>query len=114
MDLQPWMGQVGIAGASVGLLYLAMRAFIASVSSRVDQVRTDHAEEMARVTKQHERELQDMRERAQAWEATANRREAALSEALAQNARLQATGDTTVQLLRALRQTAVDRRELET
>lgn len=113
MDLQPWMGQVGIAGASVALLTIAMRAFISSVSSRVAEVRADHEKELARVTTQHERELQDMRERAQAWEATANRREAALSEALAQNARLQATGDTTVQLLRALRQTA-DRRELET
>lgn len=113
MDLQPWMGQVGIAGASVGLLFVAMRAFISSVSGQVDRARADHDKELGRVTAQHERELQDMRERAQAWEATANRREAALSEALAQTARLQATGDTTVQLLRALRQTA-DRRELET
>lgn len=113
MDLQPWMGQVGIAGASVGLLYVAMRAFITTVSSRVAEVRADYEKELARVTAQHERELRDMRERAQAWEATSSRREAALSEALAQNARLQATGDTTVQLLRALRQTA-DRRELET
>lgn len=113
MDLQPWMGQVGIAGASVGLLYVAMRAFISSVGSRVAEIRADHEKELARVTAQHERELQDMRERAQAWEATATRREAALTESQAQTTRLLATGDTTVQLLRALRQTA-DNRELET
>lgn len=114
MDLQPWMGQVGIAGASVGLLYVAMRAFISSVSSRVAEIRADHEKELERVTKQHERELADMRERARAWEATADRREAALAEMMGQNARLLATGDTTVQLLRALRHAAAERPELET
>lgn len=104
MNLDQILGQlVGLGGVG-GLLILLGRRFIASVDRQVTEARTAHAAELGRLTAQHERELRDMRERAQAWEAAANRREAALVEVLQQNGRLQANSETTVQLLRALRQ----------
>lgn len=110
--LEPWMGQVGVAGVLSGLLFFIGRVFINSQDRRVSEVNAAHAAELERLTKQHERELGDMRKRADAWEATANRREAAVTEAMTQNARLQAQGDTTVQLMRALREAAISGREL--
>lgn len=113
MDLQPWMGQVGVAGVLAGLLFLLGRTFIASVNTRVAERNAEHAAELERINRQHERELGDMRARAVAWEATANRREVTLAEALTLNAKLQAGNDTAVQLLRALHSQAQGR-ELET
>lgn len=104
MDLQPWMGQVGVAGALVALLLLLGRTFIRSIDRRVEEIRRDHAAEIERITAQHAVQLADMRERAVAWEATANRREATVTELVAQNSKLQGAQDTAVQLLRALHQ----------
>lgn len=104
MDLQPWMGQVGVAGALVGLLFLLGRTFINSIDRRVREAKEAHAAEIERLTAQHAIQLADMRERAVAWEATANRREATVTELVTQNAKLQGAQDTAVQLLRALHQ----------
>lgn len=106
------MGQVGVAGALVGLLVLLGRTFIAATDRRVTEITTQHAGELKRLTEQHERELRDMRERATAWEATANRREAAMAELVTQNGQLRGANDTAVQLLRAIHQ--MQGRELET
>lgn len=105
------MGQAGVATALVGLLVLLGRTFIASIDRQVKETREAHTAEITRLTKQHERELTDMRERAAAWEATASRREATVNELVIQNGRLQGASDTAVQLLRALHQ--VQGRELE-
>jgi hypothetical protein len=113
VDLNQIFGPLLGVGGLGGLLILLGRRFIASVDRQVAEARTAHEEELKRLTSQHERELRDMRERAQAWEATANRREAALTEVLQQNGRLQANSETAVQLLRALRQ-GQGERELET
>lgn len=107
------MGQLGAAGILGVLLLVLGRAFIASVSAQVAQRNTEHAAELERLNRQHERELGDMRKRAEAWEATAHRREATLAEALTLNATLAAGNDTAVQLLRALHGQA-QARELET
>lgn len=111
VDLQPWMGQVGLAGALVGLLLLLGRTFIGSIDRRVKEVSEAHDAEMKRLTAQHAVQLADMRERAVSWEATANRREATVTELVAQNGKLQGAQDTAVQLLRALHQ--LQGRELE-
>lgn len=105
------MGQVGVAGALASLLFLLGRTFISYVDRRVKETQEAHNNEIGRMTKQHERELGDMRERAVAWEATANRREATVNELVMQNGKLQGANETAVQLLRALHQ--VQGRELE-
>jgi hypothetical protein len=102
--MEPWMGQVGVAGALVGLLVLLGRTFIASVDRRVTETRVAHEAEIQRLIDQHKRELGDMRERAISWETAANRREATVNELVIQNGRLQGTSDTAVQLLKALHQ----------
>lgn len=112
MDLQPWMGQVGVAGALVALLWLLGRTFINSIDRRVREARDAHDAEIKRLTAQHVTQLADMRERAVAWEATANRREATVTELVAQNGKLQGAQDTAVQLLKALHQAGA--RELGT
>lgn len=104
MDLQPWMGQVGVAGALVALLYLLGRTFIGSIDRRVDEARVQHTAEIERMQAQHAIQLADLRERATAWEATANRREATVTELVQQNGKLQGAQDTAVQLLKALHQ----------
>ena len=110
--LEPWMGQVGVAGVLSALLFFLGRVFVNSQDRRVTEATAAHTAELDRLTRQHERELGDMRKRAEAWEATANRREAAVTEAMTQNGRLQAQGDTTVQLMRALREATTSGREL--
>jgi hypothetical protein len=105
------MGQVGVAGALIVLLVFLGKTFIASVDRRVTETRLSHEAEVARLTTQHERELRDMRERAQSWETAANRREATVNELVIQNGRLQGASDTAVQLLKALHQ--AQGRELE-
>lgn len=111
MDLQPWMGQVGMASALVGLLFLLGRTFINSIDRRVEEARKAHAAEIERLTAQHAIQLADMRERAVAWEAAANRREAAVTELMTQNGQARGAQDTAVQMLRVLSQ--VTGRELE-
>jgi len=104
------MGQVGIAGILAALLLTIGKTFIASVDRRVTERQAEHVAELERIRQQHERELGDMRERAQAWEATATRREATINELVMQTGRLQGTSDTAVQLLRAIH--AMQGREL--
>lgn len=113
MGVEPWMGQLGIAGILAVLLLVLGRTWIASVDRRVAERDAEHQRELERITKQHERELTDMRERADAWRVTADRREAALAEALTLNATLAAGNDTAVHLLRAIHGQA-QARELET
>lgn len=109
--MEPWMGQLGVASALVVLLIALGKTFIASVDRRVGEARVSHEEELKRLVAQHERELRDMRERAVAWEATANRREATVNELIIQSGKLQGANETAVQLLKALRQ--AQGRELE-
>lgn len=109
--MEPWMGQLGIAGVMAALLLFMGKTFISSVDRRITEAVTAHDKEIERMTKQHERELGDMRERAVAWEATANRREATVNELVMQNGKLQGANETAVQLLRALHQ--AQGRELE-
>lgn len=104
MDLQPWMGQLGIASASVALFILIGRSYINTVANRVKEITEAHEKEIARLTASWEARLTDMRERAEAWEAAANRSREAASELTAAVARVEAVGDTAVQLLRALRE----------
>ena len=73
MDLQPWMGQIGIAGASVALFVVLGRSYINTVASRVKEVSEAHKAELDRLEKSWEARLSDMRTRAEAWEAAANR-----------------------------------------
>jgi Flp pilus assembly protein TadB len=105
------MGQVGIAGVLAAMLLAIAKAFIGSIDRRVKERDEQHTAELSRLTAQHERELGDMRDRARAWEATADRREATNQELISQNGRLQAGSETAVQLLRALHQ--VQGREID-
>lgn len=109
--MEPWMGQVGVAGGLLALLLALGKAFIASIDRRVAERTAEHVAELARIKEQHERELADMRARAEAWEATATRRESTVNELVMQTGRLQGTSDTAVQLLRAIHQ--MQGRELE-
>lgn len=110
--MEPWMGQVGVAGILGALLLFLGKVFIGSVDRRVAELTAAHAAELARHTAAHERELSDMRAQVLAWEATATRREATVNELVTQNGRLQGTSETAVSLLRALHQ--MQGRELET
>jgi hypothetical protein len=105
------MGQLGVAGSLVVLLVFLGKTFIGNIDRRLSEAVAAHEKETARLIEQHKRELGDMRERAMAWEATANRREATVNELVMQNGKLQGANETAVQLLRALHQ--VQGRELE-
>lgn len=110
--MEPWMAQVGVAGVLAALLLALGKAFISSIDRRVAEATAAHEKELLRLTAQHERELTDMRTQAQAWEATATRREATVNELVMQTGQLRGQGETAVQLLRALHQ--IQGRELET
>jgi hypothetical protein len=104
VDLQPWMGQLGIASASVVLFVLIGRSYINSVANRVKEITDAHERELARLTVLWEARLSDVRERAEAWEAAASRREEATQELTAAVTRVETVGETAIHLLRALRE----------
>lgn len=104
MDLQPWMGQVGIAAASVALFIAIGRSYINSVSGRVKEVREQHAEHLKDLTTSWEARLTDMRTRAEAWEAAANRREESARELAAGMSRVESMMAQNLALLRAIRE----------
>lgn len=104
VDLQPWMGQVGIAAASVGLFIAIGRSYINSISNRVKEVREQHAEHLKDLTASWEARLLDMRTRAEAWEAAATRREESARELAAGMARMESAMTQNLALLTAIRQ----------
>jgi C4-dicarboxylate-specific signal transduction histidine kinase len=98
------MGQLGIAGATV-VLWLALgRSYINSVASRVREVREQQQEALAKLEASWEARLADMRQRAEAWEAAANRREETGRELTAGLTRVESVMDQNIQLLRAIRE----------
>lgn len=107
--MEPWMGQLGAAGVLGALLLFLGRAFVGSIDRRVGEISAAHTAELERLTKQHERELGDMRQRAAGWEQTAERRDTQIQELWALNGKLQAGNDTAVQVLGALRRFADER-----
>jgi hypothetical protein len=104
VDLQPWMGQIGIAGASVLLFVILGKSYINHVASQVGTVRDAHEKELARLEAIWEARLADMRERANAWQATANRFEQASAEDRRQVDKLLVITETTEALVRAIKE----------
>lgn len=112
---EPWIGQLGAAGLLAAALFFVIKAFVGSIDRRITEQRAAHDAELVRLKEQHERELGDMRQRANAWESAAARKEQQVAELWALNGRLQAGNDTAVQILTALRKFASERdRELGT
>jgi hypothetical protein len=104
VDLQPWMGQLGIAGASV-LLFIGLgRSYISTVANRVKEDREQHQLHLAKLTESWEARLADMRTRAEAWEAAANRREESARELAAGMSRVESMMAQNLALLRAIRE----------
>ena len=104
MDLQPWMGQLGIGAASIVLFVAIGRSYIASVSSRVKEVREQSDAALEKLEKSWEARLTDMRTRAEAWEAAATRREESARELAAGMARMESMMTQNLALLRAIRE----------
>lgn len=104
MDLQPWMAQVGVAGALTILLVGVGKAFISSVSTQLRDERVAHREEILRLTASWEARLSDCTKRGDAWETAANRWQAAALEDREQTNKLSAVVDTATGLLSALRE----------
>jgi hypothetical protein len=104
MDLEPWMGQIGIGAATVALFLTLGRSYINSVASRVREDRDQHKAEMDRLRESWEARLADMRTRAEAWEAAANRREESQRELTSALVRVETAMDQNLQILRAIRE----------
>lgn len=104
MSFEPWMGQLGIGAASVALFMAIGRSYIKSVAERVKEDRLAHKEELERLTGSWEARLADMRQRAEAWEAAHNRREASEKELVAALQRVESVMAQNIQILRALRE----------
>lgn len=104
MDLQPWMGQLGIAGASVLLFVVLGRSYINTVASRVKEDREQHRQHVAELTTSWEARLADMRTRAEAWEAAANRQTESARELAAGMSRVESMMAQNLALLRAIRE----------
>jgi hypothetical protein len=103
-NLEPWMGQLGIAGATV-ILWLALgRSYINSVANRVSEVREQQKQAMDELKASWEARLADMRQRAEAWEAAANRREESGRELTAALTRVESVMAQNISLLQAIRE----------
>lgn len=104
MDLQPWMGQVGVAAALTILLIGLGKTFINHVAGQLREERTAHREEITRLTASWEARLADCSKQVTLWETAANRwQEAALLDREYAH-RLQGSTDTAVALLTAIRE----------
>jgi hypothetical protein len=104
VDIEPWMGQLGIGAASVGLFIALGRSYIKTVANRVTEDREQHRHELDRLEKSWEARLTDMRQRAEAWEAAANRREESTKELTAGLTRVESVMAQNLQLLQAIRE----------
>lgn len=104
LDPQPWMAQVGIAGALTILLISLGKSYINHVSSQLKDLRQAHAEELERLTKSWEARLADCSKRGDSWETAANRWQAAALEDREQANKALLVGETTVSLLSAIRE----------
>jgi hypothetical protein len=98
------MGQLGIGAASVGLFILLGRSYIQTVASRVREDRAQHQAEMDRLERSWEARLADMRQRAEGWEAAANRREESSRELTAGLTRVESVMAQNLALLQAIRE----------
>lgn len=103
-DIQPWVSQLGIGAASVVLFVAIGRSYINSVSSRVKEDRERERLALVELKASWEARLADMRQRAEAWEAAANRREETGRELTAALTRVESVMDQNIQLLRAIRE----------
>jgi len=104
VNIEPWMGQLGIGAASVILFVAVGRSYINSVASQVKEVREQQDKALKELRESWEARLQDMRERAEAWEAAHNRREETGRELAAALIRVESVMDQNIQLLRAIRE----------
>jgi ABC-type protease/lipase transport system fused ATPase/permease subunit len=104
MDLQPWMAQVGVAGALTILLVALGKAFINHVAGQLREERTAHREEITRLTGSWEARLADCSRQVTLWETAANRWQAAALEDREQTRELLAFSRTTTGLLNAIRE----------
>lgn len=104
MELQPWMAQIGVAGALTILLVAVGKTFINHVANQLRDERAAHLAEIERLTASWEARLLDCTRRGDAWETAANRWQAAALEDREQTRELLAFSRTTTGLLNAIRE----------
>lgn len=102
--IEPWMGQLGIGAASIALFLAIGKSYINSVAARVKEVSAAHKAELDRLEKSWESRLADMRTRAEAWEAAANRREETARELVLGLSRVESVMEQNIALLTAIRE----------
>jgi len=104
MDIQPWMAQIGVAGALTLLLVAVGRTFINHVATQLQEERAAHTAEINRLKESWEARLADCTKRGDAWETAANRWQAAALEDREQTRELLTFSQTMTSLLTAIRE----------
>ena len=103
MDLQPWMAQLGLGTAAVVLFLTVGRSYINYIGKQLAEARTQHREELDRLSTVWEARLAAETRRGDSWETAANRYEQANRESVQQVRELSAVTHTAVALLQAIR-----------
>jgi hypothetical protein len=103
VDLQPWMGQLGIGAAAVTLFLITGKSYINYIGKQLAEARDQQREELKRLTEIYDRILADTVKRADSWETAFTVSQVANREAVDQIRKLTQVTDTTVALLQAIR-----------
>lgn len=104
MPLEPWMGQIGLAAASVALMLVIGRAFVAYISNQLTEARKAHERELERLTTLWEARIADAVKRGDSWETAANRWQEVALEGTRQVEKLTETNGLSISLLNAIRE----------